>query len=247
VPSAFRPAFASIAAALLAAALPLSAFQSALSDESVREAYFLGQRNNETTSAFFAPYLKTLAPPKSGPYVSEVEVYTPYIQVIETSRLNTVGYSAQQAAREYHSHAVTIFVRVRIDFTSTYGALELYRSGRLDQAPKAGSTVPTPDFGHDFRVGLSQRGGWVEPLSIQLLPASGLSGGHVAFSPYSGPTAARPKGEGYYRGGGRFCLIGWQVWLEYDARDVVSDDALIEVFTTDGQHITVPFDLQRLR
>ena len=175
-----------------------------------------------------------------------MEVYTPYVQVIETSRLNTVGYSAQQAAREYHSHTETIFVRVRIDFTSTYGALELYRSGRLEQPPKP-AAAQAPNFGRDFRVGLSQRGDWVEPLSIQVLPTAGLSGGHVTFSPYSGPTTARPKGEGYHRGSGRFCPTGWQVWLEYDARDIASDEALIEVFTTDGQHVTVPFDLQRLR
>jgi hypothetical protein len=42
------------------------------------------------------------------------------------------------------------------------------------------------------------------------------------------------------------CQTGWLVWLEYDARDVASDDAQVEVFTTDGQHVVVGFDLTRL-
>jgi hypothetical protein len=37
------------------------------------------------------------------------------------------------------------------------------------------------------------------------------------------------------------------VWLEYDAHDVASDDATVEVFTTDAQHVEVAFDLSRLR
>jgi hypothetical protein len=40
---------------------------------------------------------------------------------------------------------------------------------------------------------------------------------------------------------------GWLVWLVYDASDVASDDAAVEVITTDGQHISVPYDLSRLR
>jgi hypothetical protein len=30
-------------------------------------------------------------------------------------------------------------------------------------------------------------------------------------------------------------LTGWLVWLEYDARNIASDDAQVEVFTTDGR------------
>src|SRR5579864_5737360 len=151
---ASRTSLALVVTSLLVC-LPAPAFQSPLSDEDIRDAYFLGQRNNESTANLFGSYLRILAPPKSGPYISEVEVYTPYSQLVEWSRLHSVGYSAQQATRDYRASSDSIFVRIRIDFTSTYGALELYRSGRLLDPPKRDSAGPRPDYYRDFRAGLS--------------------------------------------------------------------------------------------
>lgn len=249
----FRSCFAVLAAALLLVPFSL-ALQSPLSDEAIREAYFLGQRNDEATAAVLVSYLKTLPAPKSGPYVSEVELYTPYSQLVERSRLHSVGYSAQQAARDYHATSDSIYVRVRIDFTSTYGAFELYRSGRLAESPKNGSSEPRPDYYRDFRAGLSQKGEWIEPLRIQLVPTGWPRSGHVPFSnfyylPFLTPASfhnGSSNGHGSNHGYG-CCFIGWQVWLQYDASDVDSGDATVEVITTDGQHVEVPFDLSRLR
>jgi len=249
----FRP-YVAILAAVLFLVPCSSAFQSPLSDEDIRDAYFLGQRHDETTANLFFAYLKTLPPPKSGPHVSEVEIYTPYSQLVERSRLHSVGYSAQQAKQDYRATSDSIFVRIRIDFTSTYGAFELYRSGRLSEAPKRGSETERPDYDRDFRAGLSQKDQWVEPLSIRIVPTGWPSAGHVPFSdfyytPFLTPASFHTgsgSGRGSYRGYG-CCFIGWYVWLQYDARDVASDDATVEVFTTDGQQIEVPLDLSRLR
>lgn len=255
MPSALRPPLALFSAALLLS-MPVLAFQSPLSDEAVRDAYFLGQRNDEATAGLFASYLKTLPPPKSGPYISEVELYTPYSQLVEWSRLHSVGYSAQQATKDYRATSDTIFVRIRIDFTSTYGALELYRSGRLLDAPKRGAEAQRPDYYRDFRAGLSQKDQWIEPLSIQLVPAAWPATGHVPFSdflPAAPMITPASFGAGnfisndFVRGQDYYCFIGWNVWLQYDAGDVDSDVATVEVFTTDGQHVSVPFDLSRLR
>lgn len=248
----FRRILAILTAALLF--VPFScAFQSPLSDEAIREAYFLGQRNDESTADFFASYLKTLPPPKSGPYISEVEVYTPYSQLVEWSRIHSVGYSAQQATKDYHATSDFIFLRIRIDFTATYGAFELYRSGRLVERPKDGSAVPRPDYYRDFRAGLSQKDQWIEPLSIQLIATGWPATGHVAFSNFLASDFPSPAfrnasfhGRVFSRGYD-WCFIGWYVWLQYDASDVDSDNATVEVFTTDGQHIVVPLDLARLR
>lgn len=252
MPSSLRSCFAVATAALLLA-LPVFPFQSPLSDEAIREAYFLGQRNDESTADFFSSYLKTLPPPKSGPYISEVEVYTPYSQLVEWSRIHSVGYSAQQATKDYRATSDSIFVRIRIDFTSTYGALELYRSGRLVEPLKNGSTTPRPDYYRDFRAGLSQKDQWIEPLSIQLIATGWPASGHVPFSDFLA-SAFPPVSflDASVHGGGPscgydWCFIGWYVWLQYDASDVDSDNATVEVFTTDGQHIAVPFDLSRLR
>jgi hypothetical protein len=248
-----RPGFAILAAALLLVP-PSFAFSTPLSDQAVREAYFLGQRNDETTANLLLTYLKILPPPKSGPYVAEVEFYTPYSQLVERSRLHSVGYSAQQATKDYRATSDTVYVRIRIDFTSTYGAFELYRSGRLLDPPKRGSETQRPDYYRDFRAGLAQKDQWIEPLSIQIVPAGWGRSGHVPFSDFFFPPFLSPasfhSGSSIGRGsshGSAYCFIGWEVWLQYDASDVESDDATVEVLTTDGQHIEVPFDLSRLR
>lgn len=251
MPSSLRSCLAMFAASLLFVPF-LSAFQSPLSDEDIREAYFLGQRRDESTADFFISYLKTLPPPKSGAYISEVEVYTPYSQLVQWSLLHSVGYSAQQAKKDYRATSDSIYVRVRIDFTATYGAFELYRSGRLVEVPKGSSSEPRPDYHRDFRAGLSQKGEWIEPLSIQLAVAGWPAIGHVPFpdytpflSPVSFHSVSRGS-SGSYQGSG-YCFLGWNVWQQYDASDVDSTDATVEVITTDGQHVSVPFDLSRLR
>src|SRR5713101_3160295 len=116
-----------LSAALLALQ-PVAAYDAPLDPSAVREAYFLGQRSDERRTKFFEAYLKHLALPEKGPYVSEIELLTPYAQVVDVSRQHTGAYSAQQAAEDYKKRGDTIQVRVRIELTPTYG--------QLDQAPK---------------------------------------------------------------------------------------------------------------
>jgi hypothetical protein len=245
-----RP-FAAVFVAFLVSTPSSFAFDTPLSDEAVREAYFLGQRNDESTLSFFNSYLRLLPKPDTGAFIAEAEVYTPYVQVVETSRRRSVGYSAQQAAKDYRRLSNKIFVRIRIDFTPTYGALELYRSERADR-DDADDTAPPADFSNDFRAGLSQKDKWVEPLRIIVQPTSTPNTGHYPFIPpdlagYSYfPSSSGPV-YAYSGSRGDYCLTGWLVWLEYSAHDVASDDAQVEVFTTDGQHVVVPFDLSLLR
>jgi hypothetical protein len=245
----------------------LQAYQSPLSQESVRDAYFLGQHNDQSTLSFFSQYVQTLPPPDSGAYVSEVEIYTPYTQVIEASRRRSGSYSAQQAELDYRHRSDKLFVRVRVLFTETYG-VELYRSAKGDKE-LSGRDLPLPDFYRDFRVGLSQRVNpdreartsengtapedqWVEPLRIVLQPAYTANSNHFAFIPedlgmisFLGSFGGAAYG---HKSGSHFVHpTGWQVWLVYDANDVASDDATVEVITTDGQDVRVPFDLSRLR
>lgn len=244
-----------LAAALLILVPPGFAFDTPLSPEAVRDAYFLGQHNDQSTLAFFSQYLRTLAPPESGPYIAEVELYTPYTQVVETSRRRSMGYSAQQAESDYRRGHDKIYVRVRIDFTDTYG-LELYRSAKADKQI-SGADRPLPDFYRDFRVGVSQRYAdsreehWVEPLRIILQPSFAVSSGHYAFIPsdlgFPSYLVSGAGSYGYNAGNGFIYPTGWLAWLEYDANDVEPEDANVEVITTDGQHVAVPFDLSRLR
>jgi hypothetical protein len=95
--------------------LPASAFDAPLSPEAVRDAYFLGQHNNQSTLCFFSQYVKTLSAPDKGPYIAEVEFYTPYTQVVEASRRRTGSYSAQQAEVDYRHHHNQLYVPDRYD------------------------------------------------------------------------------------------------------------------------------------
>jgi hypothetical protein len=233
-----------------------SAFDTPLSQEAVRDAYFLGQRNNESTLSFFSQYVKTLPAPDKGPYISEVEIYTPYSQIIEHSRRLSGSYSAQQAELDYRHGHDKLYVRVRINFTDTYG-LELYRSAKGDKQ-LSGRGEPLPDFYRDFRVGLSQRSArshedqWIEPLRILLQPSFVQNSNHYPFIPedlafFSYAAASEGSSFAYSSSNGYVYPTGWLAWLVYDASDIASDDASVEVITTDGRHVSVPFDLSRLR
>lgn len=236
---------------------PAFAFDTPLSPEAVRDAYFLGQHNDQSTLSFFSQYVKTLPAPDKGAYISEVEIYTPYAQLIEASRRRTGSYSAQQAELDYRHGQDKLYVRIRINFTDTYGALELYRSAKGDKQ-LSGRDEPLPDFYRDFRVGLSQHSSasredqWIEPLRIILQPSYIQNSNHYPFvpedlGPFSYAAASDGSSYAYSCANGYIYPTGWLAWLVYDAGDVASDDATVEVITTDGQHVSVPFDLSRLR
>jgi hypothetical protein len=216
--SLFRSSLALALAALLVCP-PVLAFDAALSEEAVREAYFLGQRNDNKMTQALDPYAKRLALPERGPYISEIKLFTPYAQIIDFSRQQAGHYSAQQAQQDYRDRGDTVLVFVRIEFTATYSYPQAVASAdRI--AKEQGTSLQPQDFWKDFRLGLSQDARWIEPLSQRA-------------------EALYNRGEGG--------LGGAVVWLEFDARDVASTEASVEVETPDGQHIVASFDLSRLR
>jgi hypothetical protein len=204
---------------------PVLAFNAPLSDTAVREAYFLGQRRDETTAGFLDSYAKHLSVPKTGPYVSAVQVFTPYAQLVELSREHTVGYSAQQAGQDYRHRSDTIEVTVYIQLTPTYGAVIAHPVQKGSRSSEATTySLRSPDFWRDFQFQMLQRDSIIEPRNF-----SGVA------------TYTATDGEG------GSSLSGATVWLEFDAKDLSSDDATVEVDTPDGQHVAVTFDLAKLR
>lgn len=212
-----------LAACLLAAVSPLPeasfAYEVPLGEGSVREAYFLGQRNDERTALFLDSYRQHLSTPKAGPYISRIELFTPYAQVVDLSRRRTVGYSAQQAAKDYAKQPYLILVRVQIEFTETYPyALALQ--------PKPGTPIRhsfrPATFWKDFRIQLSQRGKTIEPQEAQ--------------------------GQLVSRATMRSSLVtGASVTLTFDADKIASELTLVEVFPPEGQGVGATFDLAKLR
>ena len=197
------------------------AFESPLSDKTIREAYFLGQHHDASTAAALRPYIHNLPVPPKGPYISEIGLLTPYAQVIDVSNSQSAGYSAQQAAADYHARTDTILVRVRIEFTPTYGYIE--SSGERAGGPRKGISLRPQDFWQAFRIGLSQNDQWIEPLSTD---------GEATYAPNAESGSV---------------MTGALIWVFFDARDLDSAPATAEVFTPDGQHISSKFDLASLR
>jgi len=109
-----RPSPARPVASLLAAILLLSpssfAFDTPLSDQAVREAYFLGQRRDESLARFLDKYTRVLPPPKTGPHIAAVTLFTPFALVTQLSSEHSTGYSAQQAALDHRDQQETVRV-----------------------------------------------------------------------------------------------------------------------------------------
>ena len=211
---------------LLAFALalpPLLAYDTDLSDTAVREAYFLGQRNDDKTRAFFEPYTKHLSLPKSGPYISEMHLLTPLAQIVKVSSRTTGGYSAQQAQLDYRDRGDSLLLEVHIEFTPTYTQIDSVRPSNKNGAEK-GIVMRTEDFWQNFRYGIRQKEDWIDPRSMRGEPEYGSSDSY-----------------------GSSLLIGAWVYLDYDARNVPSEDTEVHVFTPDGQDVSATFDLSKLR
>ena len=74
---------------VLLLAQPLLAFQSPLSDESLREAYFLGQRRDGSLEKLAESYSRRFTPPQTGPYISAVILATPFLTAAQSSSKHT--------------------------------------------------------------------------------------------------------------------------------------------------------------
>jgi hypothetical protein len=120
--NAARRAFVSVRllALLAIASFPVTAYQESLSSESIREAYFLGRRNDATTTSFLAPYYQYFSRPKTGPYISGVQVLTPYAQIVLGAEGGEIPGSAMEAERRYQANPKLFLVRVRVHSTPTY-------------------------------------------------------------------------------------------------------------------------------
>ena len=216
MPSSICLGLAIPAAALLMTSGTL-ALEVPLSDEAVREAYFLGQRRDDRTAQFLETYRRYFQIPKSGPHVFAVELLTPYAQAVEASTKHSVGYSAQRARQDYQARGDSFRVGVYVRYTITYGP----------GIPSNPNTVPgQTGTWKDFQVQLSLNGRTLQAQSVRY--------------------ERTRMGTGGSKGGGSR-PTGFIVWQEYSAPDSTSTDAIVEIDTPDGQHVTAYFDLSHLR
>ncbi len=96
------------------------AYEHPLNERSVNEAYSLGHRHDPATSKFLEKYFKRLPQPRTGPYISDIEILTPYVQAVWRAHDNPMTYSESQAEKDYADPYDVLLVRVRITFTPSY-------------------------------------------------------------------------------------------------------------------------------
>lgn len=211
-----------VLATVLFIAPPSLAFKTPLSSETVREAYFLGQRHDGSYEKLLGEYIKQLPPPGAGPYISSIEFSTPFLQMVDYSSRQS-NYSAQQAALDYHrfgKEIVRILVEIRL--TQSYGQ---FIAPTNSQSEATSVLVPRPhDFWKQFKVQVYNSEG---PLS---------------------PSASRGHPNSHCGRGGSPCtLIGATIELEFPATAFASDSATIDVDPPEGDRVSVNFGLSSIR
>ena len=214
-----------IAAVLIAATLlppSLFAFDTPLSDQAVREAYFLGQRGDETMAAFLNKYTKYLEAPKTGPDIASVTVFTPFALLVQQSSQHSSGYSAQQAALDHRNQGEFVRILVQIQLTNSYAAYIVRPTGSRSGSPNG--FVPRPyDFWKDFDVKVSSDDKKLKPFS---------SSGH--------PNLICSDDGG--------CEVtGATLQFDFSAEDFASGSATIDVVPPEGDAVSIEFDLDHLR
>jgi hypothetical protein len=97
----------------------VAAYSHPLSETKVRDAYFLGT-DSARSGDFLSNYVRNFQPANpGGPYVAQIEIRTPYAQVVAKSRQQSIGYSAQQAEEDYRQTGDLVQVRVEILYPVT--------------------------------------------------------------------------------------------------------------------------------
>jgi len=212
----------SIAISALLLCQPAVAFDTPLSDQAVREAYFLGQRRDETFAALINKYTKFLPRPKTGPDISSVTFLTPFALLVQQSSQHTTGYSAQQAALDHRDQPEFVRIIVQIQLTDSYSAYIIRPTG--SRSGSSSGFVPRPyDFWKDFDVQVSSEDQKLRP-----------------FSSYGQPNFVCSEN-------GSCTLTGATLQFDFSAEDFPSGSAAIDVTPPEGDPLSVDFDLDHLR
>lgn len=222
MPSRPRSFLSVLLAALLASPVTF-AFQSPLSDESIREAYFLGQRHDGSFARLLGKYSKSLPAPKSGPYIRSIRFLTPFAKLVQYSDAFVGSYSAQQAALDHRGAQETVEITVEILLTESYGPIIADAAFPRSDRPQT-YQLRSHDFWRDFQ--------------IEVLEADQIR------------TPAHFTGEPIVqcsRYGNNCNLFGAMLHLEFPAAAFNSDSTTIHVIPPEGPEVWVDFDLTALR
>ena len=205
----------------LLAVQPLAAFDTPLSEEAIREAYFLGQRHDESLTKALEKYTQQLPVPDSGPHIVFVTCLTPFAQAVLFSSQQTANYSAQQAQLDHRDLKETVEVQIAVRFTNSYGPM-------VPANPSASTKdhpafVPRPaDFWRDFDVAVLDGDKLLDPT---------LSTG-------------RPD---YVCDEGGCVLVGATILLDFPAEAFAQQNVTVHITPPEGDQVVTNFDLTQVR
>jgi hypothetical protein len=197
-----------------------AAFDTSLSDTAVREAYFLGQRHDESLTRFLDKYAKHLPMPTTGPYVSSVTLFTPYALAVLQSSQHPYGYSAQQAELAHRDRKETVQAFIEIQLTDSYPSMVPDPASR---STNAGWVLRSPDFWSDFQIQFFDKDQRIRTLT---------STGHPNY---------------FCSEDGGCILSGATLQFEFLAEDFASDDVSVQIDPPEGESLMLDFDLGSVR
>jgi hypothetical protein len=204
-----------------------NAYDKQLDSPAIHEAYILGQRNDKSTGDFLSPYLSQITEPQNDVHIAQIELLTPYAQIVDICRQKSAdGYSDEQAVQDYRAHGDTVKVNVALMLPSAYPKTAESKEVPTPE-PATGSqksAIRPENFWQNFQFNLKQNG--------KIVPSRGISNQPI----HSTATNTAPA-----------ALTGENVWLEYDVKDVASELTTMEVVTPEGKVIKATFDLKKLR
>ena len=211
-----RP-IASILVALLLLCPSAFAFETPLSDQAVREAYFLGQRHDLRC---LNAYTKFLPAPQRGPHIAKVTFLTPFAQVVQLTSARVGNYSAQQAEIDHRGITESVKLVILINLTPSYSSLILPGDA---SNPNDKPVLRPHDFWKDFNVTVLDGNTPRKPSD---------------FSGHSNSICGKQ---------GTCTLTGATLELTFPADSFVSDIAVIQITPPEYDPVVVAFDLTSLR
>ena len=213
---------AALAVSFLLLPAPSFSMDTPLSEEAVRDAYFLGQHHDQSLAVFLNKYTRLLPTPKSGPDIASITFLTPFALLAQVSSQRTMNYSAQQAEQDHRNQEEIVRIVIQIQLTETYPALIPTPTGSRSGSPIGFARRPS-DFWKDFEIQVLDKDKSLVPLS---------SSGDAVYS---------------CDGDGGCILSGATLEFEFPASAFKSDSPTVQVTPPEGDPVSVEFDLSRLR
>jgi hypothetical protein len=131
-----------LAPLILIATPAFAGYEYPLPSPEIRNAYFLGTRNNYQTVDFLSAYAHRIQEPQNSDYtITEIDTLTPYAQVVQRGAKNTPGDSEVQTETDLASHPLRFVVKVQVIFNSVLYGDSILRQGS------------SPDFSIEVKQG----------------------------------------------------------------------------------------------